>query len=210
MSKTLERRLLGAAVVLAASALSVLAVRRTAKSTEESGPAYRQLGDASAPIVIVEYSDFECPACRTAEPGVKNLLSLYRGKVRFIFKHYPLTPRPHPWARLAAITADCAGRQGKFWAAHDLLYEHQDHWVNAKDPAEELVKYAKKAGAAETALRACLNDPEAAAAVDADKQEGQDRWVGSTPTFFINGRRFAGSQQFATRGTIWIEKILKK
>ena len=210
MTKELERRLWGATLVLAAAACSVLFVRKLDKATAESAPAYRQKGPADAPIVIAEFSDFQCPACRAAEPGVRNLLSVYGDKVRLIFKQFPLSARMHPWARAAALTAECAGLQGKFWPLHDLIYDHQQEWVEAKDPAEELVALAKKAGADEAALRSCLSDPAAAAAVDADIKEGGDRWVGSTPTFFINQRRFAGSLQFTSAGTIWIDKILKK
>ncbi|MBI3554544.1 MAG: thioredoxin domain-containing protein [Elusimicrobia bacterium] len=219
MSKSFERRLWGAAIVLTAASLSVFSVRRVVKPTAEEAPSYRQKGPPDSPVVIAEFSDFECPACRAAEPGLKNLLALYDGKVHFLFKHFPLTPRPHPWARQAAIIAECAGRQGKFWETHDLLYEHQREWADLvenpgssgppKDPVDALLPYARKAGAEESALRACLNDPSAAAAVDADKKEGQDRWIGSTPTFFINQRRFPGSQTFANAGTIWIDKILK-
>jgi protein-disulfide isomerase len=210
MANALERRFWGAAIVIGAAVVSSLAVRRFVKPTAEAGPDFRQKGEAASPIVITEFSDFECPACKAAEPGVKNLLALYGPQTRFIFKQFPLPARVHPWARPAAITAECAGRQGKFWPAHDLFYDHQAQWSESKDPAEDLVKLAVEGGADETALRQCIKDPSAAAAVDADVKEGQDRWVNSTPTFFINQRRFAGSLQFATRGTLWIEKILKK
>jgi protein-disulfide isomerase len=218
MPKSFERRLWGAALVVAAAAVSVLSVRKYVKAVAESAPAFRQVGDPSAPIVITEFSDFECPACRAAEPGLKGLLSLYKGKYVFYFKHFPLSPRPHPWARQAAIVAECAGRQGKFWEIHDLLYEHQREWGdiaegeargNGQAPEEILLKYALKAGAGEAEMRACLKDPSAAAAVDADKKEGNDRWVGSTPTLFINQRRFVNGQTFANAGTIWIDKILR-
>jgi protein-disulfide isomerase len=205
----LERRLWGAAIIVIAAAVSVLSVRRIVKPTNEAAPAYRQKGPADAPIVIAEFSDFECPACRAAEPGLKNMLSIYDGKVHFLFKHFPLTPRPHPFARQAAITAECAGRQGKFWEAHDLFYANQADWSESKDPKGDLIKLAIQAGAAEAPLRACVEDPSAAASVDADKSEGNNRWIGSTPTFFINQRRFAGSQTFVNAGTIWIDKILR-
>src|ERR1019366_10372378 len=99
MTSSLERRLWGAAIIVIAAAVSVLSVRRIVKPTNESAPAYRQKGPADAPIVIAEFSDFECPACRAAEPGLKNLLSIYDGKVHCLFKYFPPTPPPHPFAR---------------------------------------------------------------------------------------------------------------
>lgn len=210
MTQSLSRRLLGAGAVLLLSVVSVLAVRKLDKPAAEAAPEYRQKGDPQACVVVAEFSDFQCPACRMAESGVKKLLEIYGKDTRFIFKQFPLPARVHPWARQAALTAECAGRQGKFWPLHDALYEHQDDWVNAQDPAEALVALAKQAGAGEADLRACLKDPAASASVDADMKEGEERWVGSTPTFFINHKRFAGSQQFANLGTVWIDKILKQ
>ncbi len=209
MAMALERRLWGAAMVLAAAVITVAAVRRVDQPTAENSPAYRQKGELSARVVITEFSDFQCPACRVAEPAVRNLLSLYDGKVRFIFKHFPID-RLHPWARSGAAAAECAGRQGKFWPYHDLLYDRQQEWVSAKNPPDQLSQFAKELGLDQAAFAACLRDPSLAAVVEADKKGGDNRWVGSTPTFFINRKRFAGAQQFASLGTIWIDKILRK
>ena len=105
---SLARRLCAVVVILAASATSVLAVRGHQKPYAPDAPAYRQKGAADAPIVIVEFSDFQCPACRYAVGPAKNLIALYGKDVRFIFKHFPLMQ--HQLAKGAAIATEYAGR----------------------------------------------------------------------------------------------------
>lgn len=196
-----------ALVVLSAIA-AVLILRGAAKPYSPDAPAFRQKGPAEAPIVIVEFSDFQCPACRYAVAPLKGLLELYPGKIRLVFKHFPLE-RAHKWARYAARAAECAGRQGKFWELHDALYEKQDQWPEA-DTEKLIAGYAKAAGVDVKALEACVAEPAVDQAVSADQREGDRRWVGSTPTFFINGKRFVGSKQLGALGSLHIEKILKK
>jgi protein-disulfide isomerase len=84
------------------------------------------LGSEHAPVTIVEYGDFECPSCKNAVPAVKMLLENFAGKVRLVFRHFPLE-QAHPHALMAAEAAECAGEQGKFWEMHELLFAHQAH-----------------------------------------------------------------------------------
>ena len=136
-----------------------------------------------------------------------DLLALYEGKVRFVFKHFPL--RMHQWARAAAIAAECAGRQGRFWEYHDRLYARQKEWVNEK--AESLlVAYALAFKLDMNAWQACRGDPALPALLEVEIKDGGNAWVGSTPTFFINGKRFVGSKQLGERGTTFIESELKR
>src|SRR4051812_34783976 len=114
------KRALGAAVVLGCVVATGLGARGFAKQTVERGEAYRTKGPESAKVTIVEFSDFQCPACRFAEPPLRQIMSMYQGDVRLIFKHFPLE-RIHEYARMGAVSAECAGRQGKFWELHDLL-----------------------------------------------------------------------------------------
>lgn len=202
-----QRRLLGAAAVVIASCSLVFAVRRTQKPYSPDAPAFRQKGPAEARVVIVEYSDFQCPACRIAEQPMRDVLKLYGKDVRFVYKHFPLE-RPHPWARPAAVASECAGRQGRFWEYHDLLYDKQEEWTKDDAPAR-LQAFAKTLKLDSAAFDACLKDKAADDAVAKDMKEGDDRWVGSTPTFFVNGKRFVGARQLQTRGTLWIERQLR-
>jgi protein-disulfide isomerase len=209
MRNEFERRAASLALVAAASVASVLAVGRTRKPFSPDAPPARVKGPADAKVVIVEFSDFECPACRYAEPIVRGLLKLHEGKVRFVFKHFPLE-RVHRWARPAAVAAECAERQGKFWELHDRLYDEQEKWSQETDAPKVWEGYAKDAKLDVAAWKACLQDPSANAPIDKDEKDGLDAWVGSTPTFFINGRRFVGAPQLGERGSLFIEKELKK
>lgn len=205
----LVRRAAGGALVIAAAALTVLAARGVRNpAAPVPAPEYRSKGRLTAPIQIVEYSDFQCPACRAAEDPVKKILEMYGDKLRFVYKHFPLEMM-HPHARPAAIASECAGRQGMFWELHDLLYDEQRKWSESKDQLF-LDQYAKKLKLDMKAFESCRKDPAVDDAVDADQDEGDDRWVNSTPTFFINGRRFAGAKQLSTRGVRWIDKSLAK
>lgn len=204
----MTRLCLSAALVAAAAAGSFLVARGRVKPYSPDAPTYRTQGPADAKVTIVEFSDFECPACRVAEPPMRGILKLYEGKVRLIFKHFPLE-RMHQWARPAAIASECAGKQGKFWEFHHDLYDHQEAWPGGKFE-ERMTAYARNAGLDEAAWQACRKDPAVSAAVTADVKDGENAWVGSTPTFFINGKRFVGARQLSERGTPWVEKELKK
>lgn len=202
------RTILSAALVLATSVSTVLAVRGRQKPYSPEAPSFRQKGPLEAGIVIVEYSDFQCPACRAAVAPLREILRLYNDKVRFTFKHYPLE-RPHRWARLAAKSAECAGTQGKFWELHDLLYDRQEEW-SGEEAAAKIASYAQALKLDAAAFNACVESPSTDALISREAQEGEDRWVSSTPTFFINGKRFVGAKQLAMRGPLWIDKLLKK
>ncbi len=192
--------------ILAACVTTVLAVRGAQKPYSPDAPAYRQKGSADAPVTLVEFSDFQCPACRFAVEPMKSLQALYAKDMRVIFKHYPLT-NAHPKAKAAAMAAECAGRQGRFWDFHDKLYDNQVDW--AKDGGKNLEDYAREFGLDQAAFADCLKDPSVPSAIERDMKEAEDRWVVSTPTFFINGKRFVGARQLTDRGVIWIDKILK-
>ncbi len=202
-----SRRLASYALVAALAVASALAAGRARKPFSPAAPEFRQRGPADAKIRIVEFSDFQCPACRAAEAPLRRLTTLYDGKVRLVFKHFPL--RMHAWANPAAVAAECAGRQGKFWEYHDRLYDQQDEWTNDKFDGF-LAGYAKDLALDAPAWQACRREPSAAQAAESDMKDGNDAWVGSTPTFFINGRRFVGGKQLSELGTLFIDAELKK
>ncbi len=87
-------------------------------------PTDHSIGPSHAQLTLVEYGDFECPNCKQAAPVVKLLLSHFSDRLRFVYRHFPLE-EVHPQALSAALAAECAGGQGRFWAMHDLLFEHQ-------------------------------------------------------------------------------------
>jgi protein-disulfide isomerase/uncharacterized membrane protein len=164
-------------------------------ANEAIGPAPHVKGAPDAPLTIVEFSDFECPACRQAFGDLRELVRS-RPDVRLVFRHFPLDSRCnaqmqrqlHPAACQAAAAAECAGKLGRFWEYHDLLFENQ----KALD-RESLFRYAREVGLDIPAFRACLDDPATMDRITADVAAGARLGIESTPTIFINGRRIQGS-----------------
>jgi predicted DsbA family dithiol-disulfide isomerase len=146
-------------------------------------------GDPKAPITIVEFSDFECPFCVRAEESIKKVLEAYPGKVRVVYRDYPLPF--HPRAQKASEAALCAQDQGKYWQMHEKLFANQ----KALEPAQ-LKQHAKDLGLEAGKFDKCLDSGEKAALVDASKKAGEEAGVSGTPAFFINGRPLSGAQPF--------------
>jgi len=152
-------------------------------------------GNPNAPVTIVEFSDFQCPACAQARRDLHDLLER-RTDVRLVFRNFPLDsscnealPRAvHPEACMAAIAAECARRQNRFWEYHDRLFENQ-HTLDR----ESLFRYARDLGLDVPTFRTCLDDPEARSRVSDDVRAGIAAGIESTPTLFINGRRIDGA-----------------
>lgn len=148
----------------------------------------RLRGSATAPVVIVEFSDFQCPYCRIVEPTLNGLLAKYAGRVSLAFRDFPLR-EIHPQAQQAAEAARCAGEQGKFWEYHDLLYADE-----AKLDAGSLTGYARRLGLDESQFNTCLASGKFKRAVEEDEQAGSKAGVNGTPAFFINGIFLSGAQ----------------
>src|SRR5258707_1230378 len=151
------------------------------------------LGDAKAPVTVVEYSDFECPVCRNLHDALRGMLPNYAGKVRVIFKDFPIE-QLHPWARTAAIAGRCAYQQkfDAFWKMYDLIYDNQEI-TSAANAWTKMTDYAAQSGLDGDAFKSCMASPEASAAVNASHANGEKLEVSSTPTLFVNGRRLVGA-----------------
>jgi len=146
-------------------------------------------GPASAPIELVEFSDFQCPYCYRAHPVIKQVLNTYGSKIRFVYRNYPLPN--HPNARPAAEAAQCANEQGQFWPYHDRLFADQTKLGN-----DDLKASAAALGMDAAKFNACLDSHKYKARVDADTQAGNEVGVNGTPAFFINGRLLSGAQPY--------------
>ncbi len=159
-------------------------------------PARHFRGPADARIRIVEFSDFECGHCRKAAYALSGLLKRYLGAVRLEFRHYPLDSSCNseiqkPFHRLAcssAVATECAGKQGKFWQYHDLLFSSTSALT-----AQDLVTYAKELGLDQEQFQQCLKNQDVLAAVKSDIALGRRLNVHSTPTMFINNRMIVGA-----------------
>jgi protein-disulfide isomerase len=159
-----------------------------AKLQTQDAPA---LGDPKASVKLVEFSDFECPVCRNLHDVLRGLLPNYP-QVQVIFKDFPIE-QLHPWARTAALAGRCAYLQDPkaFWKMYDLIYDGQD-LISAENAWTKMNDFAVRLGLEPERFKSCLASPEAAAAVDASRANGQQLEVASTPTVFVNGRRIVG------------------
>ncbi len=151
------------------------------------------LGDSKAAVTLVEYSDFECPVCRSLHDVLRGMLPNYAGKVRVVFKDFPLE-QLHPWARTAAIAGRCAYQQdpAAFWKMYDLIYDNQEI-ISAGNAWTKMMDYAGQSRLDADAFKTCMASPEAGEAVNASRANGQLLDVNSTPTVFVNGRRMVGA-----------------
>lgn len=162
------------------------------------------MGTQGAPVVMVEFSDFECPYCKNEASVIrKNLLSAYPKEVHFYYKQFPLESL-HPWAKAAAIASRCVYRQkaDAFWEYHDWIFEHQSDITpeNLKDKILDWAKGVKGIDAAQ--LGSCMDSKATEAEVVKDQADGRALKVDSTPTLFINGRRIAASIDWPTLRSI--------
>ncbi len=140
------------------------------------------LGDANAPVTIVEYSDFQCPYCVKLHPIVENFVNSNPTEVRWVFRHFPLPF--HPYAKNASIAAEAAGKQGKFWEYGDLLTQYsQADGTGIKD--DDLQKYAQQLGLDMTKFNADLSNPDIINKINANTKEAEDLQIDGTPASYI-------------------------
>jgi protein-disulfide isomerase len=163
-------------------------------------------GPSGAPIVLVEFADFQCPHCASASPLLDEILlePEFKGKIHFVFKEYPLNI--HTNAEVAARAALAAHLQGKFWPMHDLLFKNQE-----KLDAQSIEAYAKEAGVDLVKFRTDLASDAVKAAVAKDLDEGKKLDIQGTPSIFVNGRKFMhiGREDFADELKSWLRLELQ-
>jgi protein-disulfide isomerase len=149
-------------------------------------------GNTEAPVTLIEYSDFQCPACASYYPLVKELMNEYGDRVHFVYRNFPLVQ--HKNAAPAALAAEAAGRQGKFWEMHDLLFENQVRWATSKEVRTIFEQYASSLKLNLEQFSADMESDEIKAKVQADYDGGIAAGVNSTPTFFLNGEKIVNPQ----------------
>jgi protein-disulfide isomerase len=159
-------------------------------------------GPKDALVTIVQFSDFQCPFCSRVEPTIDQVMKEYAGKVRVAWRNLPLPF--HNNAKPAAIAAEAAHQQGKFWQMHEILFKHQQALS-----AADLEKYAQEIGLNVTKFKAALADKKTAERVEADAAMGNKIGARGTPAFFINGHFLSGAQPFERFKSV-IDEELKK
>ena len=159
----------------------------TAPRVEVAYDPARLRGNPKAPVMIVEFSDYQCPYCHQVEPTVKEVLAKYGDKVSLSYRDFPLTAI-HSQAQIAAVASRCALEQGKFWEYHDQLF------TATKLDKDALIEYARNLKLDEKQFGSCLASEKYKADIDKDTQEGRKAGVTGTPGFFINGIELSGAK----------------
>lgn len=145
-------------------------------------------GNSSSTVTLIEYLDFQCPACGSYHPIVKQLRKEYGDKVLFATRHFPLT-QIHTNAMPAARAAEAAGRQNKFWEMHDVLFERQQEWSNLRNPENLFISYAESIGLDRERFLSNYKDKSLDEKIEADRKSALSLGVQGTPTFFLNGKK---------------------
>ncbi len=179
----------------------VVAMNKPAVGTTLGAPATvtsadHVIGSASAPVTLIEYSDFQCPACGMYYPLVERLLNEASTSVRLVYRHFPLPQ--HFNAPLAAYASESADRQGKFWEMYRLLFTNQKDWSDLSNIDAHVVfeKYAKSLNLDVSKFKADIDSDDVKARVMRDAQEGTTLGINSTPTFFVNGKSIVNPQDY--------------
>ncbi len=152
----------------------------------------QQVGDTKSQVTLIEYSDFQCPACGAYYPLVKQLVKDFPN-LAVVYRHFPL--QQHGNARIAAQAAEAAGMQGKFWEMHDLLFDGQRFWSEEKNAKDIFNTYAEKLGLNLEKFKADFDSSEVKNNIEADVQSGTAQ-IDGTPTFFLNNQKIQNPQSY--------------
>jgi len=145
-------------------------------------------GSEDATVTLIEYSDFQCPACRSYHSFLNRLTAEFGDNILFSYRHFPLH-QIHPNAGPAAEAAEAAGRQGKFWEMHDKLFDNQGEWEGSHDAEELFTKYAGELGLDIEQFQTDMDSKEVRDKVRADENSGTAARVQGTPSLFLNGEK---------------------
>jgi len=170
------------------------------RAIDVSGSPFKGAEDAS--VVMVEFADFECPACQMAAPIVDEVVAKHSTELKFVYKNFPLPS--HPNSEMAARSSVAAGRQGKFWEMHDALFKHGGPLDRAA-----LDGIARQLGLNAKAFSADLESEAVADLVNQDRKLGEAVELKGTPSIFINGRRFESTAGFKEDLAAWVELELE-
>ena len=152
------------------------------------------VGAGKGGVTLTEYGDFECPACKSYFPIVQEIKKTYGDEIKFEFRHFPLV-QIHRNAMLGSRAAEAAGKQGKFFEMHDLLYQNQDAWSKTNTPNTVLDSFAQQLGLNADKFKTDMASEFTLATINADIKAGQALGANSTPTFAINGKKIDKNPQ---------------
>lgn len=189
------RAIVGWTVVLLGAVGIVAALVAASGGSQAPGVSVKEVsatdwvrGATDAKVTLIEYGDFQCPACAVYFPLVTQLEETYKDSLRLVFREFPLRTT-HRNADIAARAAEAAGKQGKFWEMYEKLYDEQSLWSDLENPQETFAGYAEEMGISVTQWTTDLDDTNIKAKIEADIASGNAARVGGTPTFFVNGQQ---------------------
>ena len=201
------------AIIVAIIALMVFGVRSGNNAALFEVGAVNKLdnfkGEASSTAIIIEYSDFECPACRTYYMVMRQMMAEFGSKAVFVYRYFPLT-EIHANAQLAAQAVQAAAKQGKFWEMHDLLFEKQNEWASAADPAPLFDSYASLIGISASQFQSDYTSKDVISFVKSQRNNALGLELQGTPTFFVNGKKIENPKSVEEFRTIIKDAISGK
>lgn len=184
----MSKRFLLVLVGIAAIFLGILLFNNDASAPTANGQVTNHTyGEGKSGVTLVEYGDFQCPACYSYFPIVSELKEKYKEQITFQFRHFPIVSA-HRNAMAAHRAAEAASRQGKFWEMHDLLYVNQKSWEASNNASQVFETYAQQIGLNMDQFQRDVADSSTAANVQADFKEGEKAGVQGTPGFFLDGK----------------------
>lgn len=153
------------------------------------------LGNEDAKVTLIEYGDYQCPACGAYHPIVSRVIENFGDKITFAYRHFPLG-QIHQNAELAARAAEAAGEQGEYWGMHDLLLENQSQWSQSNDAAGIFTEYAFSLSLGVEKFQKDINSDIIKERVENDFQGGLEASVNATPTFFLDGKKLKNPRSY--------------
>jgi protein-disulfide isomerase len=200
--------LAGGTMLYHAKGVPLLTISKDRLTPGTSGPESIHIrGKPDAPVTLEEFGDFECPPCGKLSEPINKLEQDYHSRLRIIFHHFPFAIHQH--AREAALVAEAAGLQGRFWEMHDVLYREQSTWSKAADARPLFDAYAGMLGLKIDRFKKDVESDEVKRRVNADQKQGADLGVKATPTIFINNRALPPASTNETGLRAAIEAAIK-
>lgn len=205
----MEKRSLIIIGVLLASFLGLVVFTKTSTTEVTSNGSNNVYGKQDSKVTLTEYVDFQCEACYAFYPTVKEIKELYKDKVKFQIKYFPIA-NSHQFARMGASYAEAAARQGKFFEMHDKIFEGQKAWETSKNPAAEYFdEYAKEIGLDMAKLKKDIASKEVNATINADLAEVKRLGGDGTPTFSLNGKKIDNPENSVEAFSAVLDEALK-
>ncbi len=202
MNKSTKQTITGVAIlVVVAAAMTFLAIGGSKGPVQTGAVLLSNIsatdnakGNPEAKVTLVEYSDFQCPACASYHPIVEQLMTEIGTQINFVYRHFPLPQ--HDQAEAAAYAAEAAGKQDKFWEMYNLLFQKQTQWADKPGAEKTFESYAVTLGLDIAQYQKDFSSSEVKDKVESDRTDGLKNGLNSTPSFFLNGQQIANPRGY--------------